>query len=66
MAGRIKRMIDQIVEQRAKGNLIVADTTKAKLIFKGVNPDKFTYTSFDDPAIEAKLRDIAAAMGVSL
>ena len=66
MAGNIKRMIDRIVEQRAKGNLVIVDTTKAKLIFKGVNPEKFTSTSVDDPRIEAKLRDIAADMGVSI
>jgi hypothetical protein len=66
MAGNIKRMIDRIVEQRAKGNPIVIDTTKAKLSFKGVNPDRFTSASLDDPAIEAKLKDIAADMGVTL
>ena len=63
---RIKRMIDRIVEQRAKGNLLVVETTIAKLIFKGVNPKKFTSASADDPDVEAKLREIAADMGVSL
>ncbi len=66
MAGRIKRMIDVIIEQRAKGNPLLMDTTKAKLIFKGVNPDGFTPTSPDDPALEARLRCIATEMGVSL
>jgi hypothetical protein len=66
MSGKIKRMIDQIVELRAQGNLLVADTTRAKLIFKGVNPEKFTYMSLDDPRIEEKLRNIAAELGVSL
>lgn len=66
MAGRIKRMIDRIIEQRAKGNLILVDTTKAKLIFKGINPEAFTASSPDDPLVEGRIRMIAAELGVSL
>jgi hypothetical protein len=66
MAGRIKRMIDLIIECRAKGNLLLTDTTKAKLIFKGVNPDAFTALSPDDPRTEERVRIIAAELGVSL
>jgi len=66
MAGEIKRIIDSIISQRAKDNPILIDTTRAKLIFRGVNPDRFTDDSPSDPHVEAKLRAIALEMGISL
>jgi hypothetical protein len=66
MAGSTKRLIDLIIERRAKGNPLLVDTTKAKLIFKGVNPDAFTALSPDDPVVETKIRIIAFELGVSL
>jgi hypothetical protein len=63
MAGVIKRMIDSIVEQRAKGNTAIAITVQTKLVLKGVNPDKFNASSPDDPAIIAKVRAIGADLG---
>ena len=66
MAGLIKRLIDSIIEQRAKGNPVIVETTKAKLILKGVNPEKFNCASTDDPGVEARVRAIAAQLGVVL
>ncbi len=59
-------MIERVVEQRAHGNLILIETTRAKLIFKGINPDAFSDLSPDDPEIEARIREIAADWGVFL
>ena len=59
-------MINLIVERRAKGNPLLIETTRAKLIFKGVHPEAFTSTSSDDPLLEEKIRAIAAELGVSL
>jgi len=64
MAGQIKRMIDSILEQRSKGNPIVLSTTKTKLMLKGLNPDRFTMTSPDDPDVVARVRAAAAEFGV--
>jgi hypothetical protein len=66
MAGQIKQMIDSIVDQRAKGNLTIALTTKAKLVLKGVNPSAFDETSPDDPEVVARIRTIAADFGLCL
>ena len=66
VAGQIKRMIDSIVEQRAKGNPTIALTTKAKLVLKGVNPGSFNDASPDDPMLVARLKAIAADFGVQL
>lgn len=64
MAGQIKQMIDSIVAQRAKGNPTIALTTKTKLVLKGLNPDRFDAGSPDDPAVIAKVKAIAAELGV--
>jgi hypothetical protein len=66
LAGQIKNVIDRIIEQRARGNPTIATITKTKFILKGVNPDRFDDRSPDDPALLAKIRTIAAEMGVSI
>jgi len=55
MAGKIKQMIDTIINQRAKDNSMLVGVIKTKLMLKGIDPNKFTPYSDDDPAIIAKL-----------
>ena len=59
MPGQIKRCIDSIQAQRAKGNPTLLLTTRTKLILKGVNPDRFDGNSPDDERALAQLRTIA-------
>jgi hypothetical protein len=59
MAGKIKQMIDMIIAQRAKDNPMLAGVIKTKLMLKGIDPNKFTPQSDDDPAIIAKLEVVA-------
>lgn len=66
MAGQIRPMIDTIIEKRSKGNPTIALTTKTKFILKGINPDRFDRMSPDDPAVIARIKEIGAAMGVSV
>jgi hypothetical protein len=63
MAGQIKRMLDSIIDQRAKGNPILIQTTKTKLTLKGLDPDRFNSASPDDPAVVEKVKAIAAELG---
>jgi hypothetical protein len=55
MAGKIKKMIDSIIEQRAKDNAMLAGVIKTKLMLKGIDPSKYTLQSEDDPAVIGKL-----------
>jgi hypothetical protein len=55
MAGKIKKMIDSIIESRAKDNAMLAGVIKTKLMLKGIDPSKFTPQSDDDPTIIGKL-----------
>ena len=58
MAGKIHKMLDNIIKQRSKGNPTIALVIKTKLILKGLNPDKFDDTSPDDPVIIGKVKQI--------
>jgi hypothetical protein len=62
MAGKIKQMIDTIINQRAKDNPMLVGVIKSKLMLKGIDPNKFTASSDDDPAIIAKLEAVMKEM----
>jgi hypothetical protein len=61
MAGKIRQMIDLIMDRKAKGNPRMEDILKAKMMLKGIHPNKFTEQSDDDPAILAKLQSMLDA-----
>ena len=58
MSGKIKEIIDRIIKERARGNPVIAEMTKAKLILKGIYPDKYDSNDKDDPEIIEKLIEI--------
>ena len=64
MAGKIKVLLDAIIEKRSNGSPTLAATTKTKLILKGINPDKYGPNSPDDPLVLKKVQDLAARVGV--
>ncbi|MCB0193608.1 MAG: FIST C-terminal domain-containing protein [Anaerolineae bacterium] len=66
MAGKIKKMLDQIIETRSKGDYFLEQITKTKLIIKGINPDKYHDNSPDTPKIMQDVRRIAQQLGVTL
>lgn len=66
MAGQIRRLLEKIVQDRSRGDSIIANTTKAKLILKGISFDKYTSASEDDPHVIERLRQIADELGVKL
>ena len=55
MAGKIRQLIDFILEQKAKENPMLERVIKAKMILKGINPAKYTAQSDDDPRIISHL-----------
>ena len=66
MTGQTKRLLDAIIAQRSQGNETIALAMKTKLILKGLNPDRFTATTADDPAVLAKVRAIAQSLNVQV
>jgi hypothetical protein len=65
LAGKIKRMIDDIIDARSKGNPAIKEMTIAKLILKGFNPKNFDENSDDDEVIIEKLIIIAKQLNVN-
>ena len=66
MAGKIMQLIDRVVEERSKGDPTIKHTTRAKLILKGININKYSEISEDDPGVIAKLIRIAAELGIKI
>ena len=66
MAGKINRQLHLIITEVAKNNPIIMNTTRTKLISKGIDPNKFSLDSPDDPEILAKIKNIAEEFGVKI
>jgi hypothetical protein len=66
MAGKINRQLHLIITEIAKNNPIIMNTTRTKLISRGIDPNKFSLDSPDDPEILEKLKCIAKEFGVKL
>jgi hypothetical protein len=64
--GTAEKLIDSILDQRAKGDPTVEKLTEVKLLLKGIDPSKFSGNSADDTAVIDKLNRIAADLGVRL
>ena len=66
MPGRIKNMIDTVIEKRSAGNPGHAANTRVKMIMKGIYPDKYTATSQDDLVIIEKLLTLAKELNIEI
>ena len=66
MHGRAKQLIDTIVRVRGKGDVAVERGVRVKLILKGIQPEKFTDATVDDPLVIALIKSVAADLGVPL
>jgi len=64
MPGKIKELLDSIIQERSKGNPVIEEMTKAKLILKGLNPSNFHEFSDDDEYILEKVYTIVEQLNV--
>ena len=62
--GKLNTKWKHLSRKCQKATLFLPSTTRTKLILKGINPNKFTKDSPDDPVVLEKLKDIAEAFGV--
>ena len=66
MTGKIKRMIDTIIEKRSQGNPTIVNTTRTKLRLKGISLDDYTLSSVDDPVVIEKLTNLAKEWEINI
>lgn len=61
--GNIKKVIEAILVRKGKGDPLLIINIKKKLVFKGINPSKYTYETIDDPDVLRKLMELARDLG---
>lgn len=66
MAGQIRKTIDRIINEKSRGNSVIASSIRTKMILKGISVDKFNINSPDDPEIMRKLQVVATEYGISI
>jgi hypothetical protein len=66
MAGEIKKMINKIIAVRSNGNAALANTTKAKFMLKGINPDNYNNLTADDPDVISKIKEMATKLNITI
>jgi len=64
--GKIKRLIDNLIQQRSKGDNFLVMSTKFKLLVKGIDVDKITENTNDDPDIINKIYEVAQQLNIKL
>jgi hypothetical protein len=63
MAGKVLQMIEFVLKQRAAGNPMLEKIIKTKMILKGINPNKYTAESDDDPEVLEQLEGMSMELG---
>jgi hypothetical protein len=58
MAGRVKQLIDELIELRAGGNAGVVHFMRAHLMLNGIDPSRYTESSPDDSQKERRLEEM--------
>lgn len=66
LSGRIKMMIDAIIEKRCNGDELLKQMTVTKMILKGIDPGQYTASSPDNPEVIQKLNGLAEEMGIRI
>jgi hypothetical protein len=66
MAGKVRALIDQLIDLRTKGERNLVAPLKIKLIMKGVDPDLYDANSPDNPILIQRVTTIAKEMGYDL
>jgi hypothetical protein len=56
MAGEVKRLIDELMRLRTKGNSMLEPFVRVNLMLSGIDPNQYTADSPSDPDAEQKVR----------
>ncbi len=64
--GKIKALIDRIIEERSQGDPLLNRVAKAKMCMKGIFPDTYSEDTYDDEAVIVKLLDLAKDLKIKV
>lgn len=62
MAGKIREIMETIIQERSLDNPAIAEMTKAKFILKGIRLENFDQNSEDDPVVIEKLLQLKSQL----
>ncbi len=62
---RTRDLIDLIIRERGRGEPALINATKAKLIMKGINPDRITMDTADNADVVKKLEDLVRELNIT-
>ncbi len=65
MAGKIKKMIDDMANRYSQGDALRKRIFLTKLLLKGVNHSRYNSDSPDDQSIINKLKDLEKEIGIN-
>ncbi len=66
MAGKVKTLIEQLIQLRTNGEQTLVAPLKVKLIMKGIDPDMFDADTPDNPLVIQRVVAIAKELGYEL
>ncbi|MCC8165648.1 MAG: hypothetical protein LIQ31_05765 [Planctomycetes bacterium] len=66
MPGKVKAMIEELIQLRTRGERALVAPLKIKLIMKGIDPDTFDDSTPDNPLIIQRVSTIAKEMGFDI
>ena len=64
--GKVKRLVDTLIEKRANGNHFLELDLQMKLLFKGINIKEITDDTPDDPGTLSKIYEMAEQFNIEL
>ena len=64
--GKVKKLIDILIQEKAKGNSFQIMNVQMKLLFKGIDCKSITDETPDDPVTLAKIHEVAQSFNIDL
>ena len=64
MAGTARKMVDKLLSEKAAGDKTIENNIRVKLILKGIQVDKITGATPDDPVMLGKIKTVLDQFGV--
>jgi hypothetical protein len=65
MTGTAKKLIDRLLDEKAKGDKVLENGIRVKLMLKGIRVEKWTSGSEDDPVVIDKIKGVLLEFGVN-
>jgi len=66
MQGSAMKLINMLIQEKTKGDPVMQNAIKVKLMLGGIPINKLNDSTPDDPVLNEKIRKVAADYGVAI